>query len=295
MLQDSKENSMAQPISDNKISTAAAIASSAVFGVSHLVRLTIYMQGKEIARFKHFHLSQTTAGHHSFTLVIDHDALGAPQDHELEEARKLLGKSITVTFAYKNVLNGGPERDFIGVVTQVGFTREYGNRGNIVLSGNSPTVLLDGAPHMQSFGGTQVVSLLTIANTLLKEGLGSKYDYRVEPGFTNNVSYSCQYDETHYNYLARMAASYGEQFFYDGEKVHFGKLPPPEEPITLTFGKDVEEIDIQMRTRHVNRSLYGYNSNADQRLSAGQTKVEHTSSTVPGIAGKYRHLVRMGG
>jgi hypothetical protein len=60
--------------------------------------------------------------------------------------------------------------------------------------------------------------------------------------------------------------------------VHFGKLPPPEEPITLTFGKDVEEIDIQMRARHVNRSLYGYNSSADQWLSAGQTKVEHTSS-----------------
>jgi uncharacterized protein involved in type VI secretion and phage assembly len=273
-----EEDAQLQPISTSRVSTAAAIASSGIFGVSHLVRLTIFVEGKEIPGYKHFHLSQVAAGHHNFTLVVDHDALGTPQNHEMEDARQLLGKSITVTFAYKNVSDGGPERDFIGVVTQVGFTREYGNRGNIVLSGNSPTVLLDGAPHIQSFGGTQVVSLFTIANTLLKEGLGSKYDYRVEPGFTNNVSYSCQYDETHYNYLARIAQSYGEQFFYDGQKVHFGKLPPPEEPITLTFGKDVEEIDIQLRTRHVNRSLYGYNSSSDERLSTGQTKVEHTSS-----------------
>lgn len=261
-----------------KASNSVAIAASEIFGVSHLTKLTIVVEGKQIEHYKHFQLLQSATSHHNFFLVLDHDALGGAEDHQMEKAQKLLGKSITATFAYKNILNGGPERNFVGVVTQVGFTREHGSRGNIVLKGNSPTILLDAAPHIQSFGGTQVVSLFTIANTLLQEGLGSKYDYRIEPGFTNNVSYSCQYDETHYNYLARIARSYGEQFFYDGLTVHFGKLPPPEDPITLTFGKDVEEIDIQMRTRHVNRSLYGYNSNTDKRLSTGQTKVEHTSS-----------------
>lgn len=267
-----------QSMGNNNISTAAAIAASGIFGVSHLVKLTIFVEGEEISHYKNFQLSQTAIGHHNFSLVLGHDSLGKPQDHEMAEARKLLGKSITVTFSYKNVSGTGPERNFVGVITQVGFSREQGNRGNIVLKGNSPTVLLDGAPHIQSFGGAQVVSLFTIANTLLQEGLGSKYDYKIDPGFTNNISYSCQYDETHYNYLARTAESYGEQFFYDGQALHFGKLPPPEDPITLTFGKDVDEIDIQMRTRHVNRSLYGYNSSTNDPLSTGQTKVEHKSS-----------------
>jgi uncharacterized protein involved in type VI secretion and phage assembly len=138
--------------------------------------------------------------------------------------------------------------------------------------------LLDAAPHIQSFGGTAPVALSTVAQTLLQEGLGSKYQFRVEPNFTDNLTYSCQYDETHYNYLARMAEAYGEQFFYDGNTVHFGKLPFAEKAIPLTFGKDVEEVEIEMRTRHVNRVMYGYNSSNHELLTTGQTKIKHQSS-----------------
>ncbi|RYD90073.1 MAG: Vgr family protein, partial [Sphingobacteriales bacterium] len=222
-------------------------------------------------------LSQSAVGHHSFSLLLDHDSLGGAEDHQMEQAQKLMGKRILVTFAYKNIASG-PERDFIGVVTKVGYGREYGNRGHIVLSGQSPTILLDAAPHIQSFGGKQPVPLSRIAHTLLKEGLGDKYPFRVDPAFTDNLTYSCQYDETHYNYLARMAEAYGEQLFYDGNKVHFGKLPPPEKAITLTFGEDVEEVSIEMRARHVNRAMYGYNSSNHELLTTGQTAISHQSS-----------------
>jgi hypothetical protein len=30
-----------------------------------------------------------------------------------------------------------------------------------------------------------------------------------------------------------MAEAYGEQFYYDGEVLHFGKLPPQEKPVNL--------------------------------------------------------------
>jgi len=271
------QNSSEQGADGSSPSNADAIAASQIFGVSHLVALSIFVEGKEIPHYKSFQLHQGTSGHHDFTLVLAHDSLGTPQTHEMEDVQKMLGKRITVTFSFKNI-PGGPERDFVGVVTQIAFAREHGNKGNIVLKGNSPTILMDAAPHIQSFGGKQVVSLSTVANTLLNEGLGSKYEFRVEPSFTNNISYSCQYDETHYNYLARTAESYGEQFFYDGTTVHFGKLPPPEKAIKLTFGKDVEEVEILMRTRHVKRSFYGYNSSNHERLSTGETKIEHRSS-----------------
>jgi uncharacterized protein involved in type VI secretion and phage assembly len=262
----------------NKKSNAAAIAASEVFGVSHLTKLTIVVEGTQIKHYKHFQLSQSAIGHHSFSLVLDHDSLGSPENHQMEQAQKLMGKRILVTFAYKNVLSGSPERDFIGVVTKVGYSRENGNRGHIILKGSSPTILLDAAPHIQSFGGTAPVALSNVAQTLLKEGLGDKYKFRVEPNFTDNLTYSCQYDETHYNYLARMAEAYGEQFFYDGNTVHFGKLPFAEKAIPLTFGKDVEEVEIEMRTRHVNRVMYGYNSSNHELLTTGETKIKHRSS-----------------
>jgi phage protein D len=36
--------------------------------------------------------------------------------------------------------------------------------------------------------------------------------FRVDAKY-GNVPYSSQYEETHYNYLARIAEAYGEQFF----------------------------------------------------------------------------------
>jgi uncharacterized protein involved in type VI secretion and phage assembly len=253
------------------------MAAHELFGVSHLTKLTIVVEGTQIKSYKHFHLSQTASEHHQFSLVLDHDSLGDAEDHQLEKAQKLLGKRILVTFAYKNI-PAGPERDFIGVITKVGLSRENRNHGNIVLSGHSPTILLDGAPHIQSFGGNVPVSLNTIAHTVLEQGLGSgKYAVSVDSKY-ENVAYSCQYEETHYNYLARLAESYGEQFYYDGQMVRFGKLPFAEKPIQLVFGKNVDEVEVSMKALHVNPSYYGYNSSSHESLNTGKSTIKHVSS-----------------
>ena len=181
-----------------------------------------------------------------------------------------------MTFAYKNI-PAGPERDFIGVITKVGLSRENRNHGNIVLSGHSPTILLDGAPHIQSFGGNVPVSLNTIANTVFEQALGGKYAANADSKY-ENVAYSCQYEETHYNYLARLAESYGEQFYYDGQTVRFGKLPFAEKAIQLVFGKNVDEVEVAMKALHVNPSYYGYNSSSHQGLSTGKSTIKHVSS-----------------
>ena len=50
----------------DKKSNAAAMAASEVFGVSHLAKLTIVVEGTQITHYKHFQLSQTTSEHHHF-------------------------------------------------------------------------------------------------------------------------------------------------------------------------------------------------------------------------------------
>lgn len=256
-------------------SNAAAIAANHIFGVSHLTKLSIVVEGKQIKHYKHFSLSQSSNKHHNFQLILAHDSLGSPEDHHLEKAQKLMGKRILVTFSYKNIASGSPERDFIGVVTKVSLTRAYGNHGHVVLKGSSPTILMDAAPHIQSFGGSDTISLSAVATSIIQEGIGDKYSHRVAPKFTNNLLYTCQYNETHYNYLARMAAIYGEQFYYDGTTLHFGTLPTPEKAIPLTFGKDVEEVEIQMQARYVKHVMYGYNSSNNELLTTGETQIKH--------------------
>lgn len=263
-----------QPTS--KIHNAEAIPQSIIAGINRVVKLDIVIEGQMIKHFKHFKLVQSASKHHEFNLTLAHDTLGSAENHNLENAQNFLGKRITVVFKYKDI-DKGAERNFVGVVTEVGFSQEKGSLGNIVLKGYSPTVLLDAAPHIQSFGGSQPVSLNSIADHVIREGLGqNKFDFRVDAQY-GNVSYSSQYEETHYNYLARMAEAYGEQFYYDGEVLHFGKLPPQEKPVKLTYGSTVSDIAIKMRAQHVSPTFYGYNSSKNEKLTAGSSKINHTS------------------
>lgn len=259
-------------------STSDNIQKSEITGQNNITNIKIAIEGGvNITKYKHFSLSQSAVEHHSFLLVLDYDSLGEAENHQMEHIKNLLGKRITITFFYRGEMKDVPERNFVGVITNVSFSRERNNQGSIVLTGKSPTILLDAAPHTQSFGGKQVIALKSVVEQTIKEGLGSNFSFRVEPTYSN-VTYLCQYEETHYNFLARVAETYGEQFFYDGEKLHFGKLPTPEAPIKLMFGKNVDEIDIQMRTQHINRSFYGYNSGDDKALTSKETPIEHKSS-----------------
>ncbi|AZB16493.1 type VI secretion system Vgr family protein [Chryseobacterium indologenes] len=259
------------------IYNASTIPGNQMLGINRVVKLEIVIDGKVIKHFKHFKLKQSAIKHHEFDLTLAYDTLGSPENHNLEEAQNFLGKRITVIFRYKDV-EDGPERNFVGVITEVGFSQEKGSLGNIVLTGASPTVLLDAAPHIQSFGGAQEISLNSIADQVIKEGLGqNSFDFRVDAAH-GNVSYSSQYEETHYNYLARIAEAYGEQFYYDGEVLHFGKLPPQEKPVKLTYGSSVSDVKIRMKAQHVNPSFYGYNSSKNEKLTAGKSKINHTSN-----------------
>lgn len=246
-------------------------------GINRLVKLSLVIEGKIIKFYKHFKLKQSTQRHHEFTLTLAHDTLGDRQTHSLEDANKFLGKRLTAVIAYKDIENS-PERTFVGIITGVAFSQEKMSLGNIVLTGCSPTILLDGAAHIQSFGGAQPVNMGIIADEVIKQGIDkSRFDIRVDANNFSQIIYSSQYDETHYNYLARMAEAYGEQFFYDGEVLHFGKLPPQNKPIVLTYGSSANDIKVELKAVHTKPQFYGYNSNKNEKLTSGSTPIQHVS------------------
>ncbi|MDQ1163146.1 type VI secretion system secreted protein VgrG [Chryseobacterium sp. SORGH_AS 447] len=246
-------------------------------GINRLVKLSLVIEGKVIKYYKHFKLIQSARRHHEFSVTLAHDALGGRQTHTLEEANKFLGKRLTAVISYKDIDNS-PERTFVGVITGVGFSQEKMSLGNIVLTGYSPTILLDGAPHIQSFGGASPVNMGIIATEVIKQGIDpSRFDIRVDTNNYSQIIYSSQYDETHYNYLARMAEAYGEQFYYDGEVLHFGKLPPQNKPIRLTYGSSANDIRVELKAVHTKPQFYGYNSSKNEKLTSGETPIQHVS------------------
>lgn len=110
-----------QPTS--KIHNASSIPTSQILGINRVVKLEIVVEGKLIPHFKHFSLTQSTIKHHNFSLILAYDTLGNAENHNLEEAQNFLGKRITVVFKYKDV-EDSPERNFVGVITEVGFSQE---------------------------------------------------------------------------------------------------------------------------------------------------------------------------
>ncbi|MGH1518299.1 type VI secretion system Vgr family protein [Chryseobacterium sp. JK1] len=115
-----------------------------------------------------------------------------------------------------------------------------------------------------------------IADKIIKEALGSeKFDFRVETQNKSYINYSAQYCETHYNYLARIAEAYGEQFYYDGEILHFGKLPPSEKPIQLIEGSNVADITIELKAVHTKPEYFAYNSNSHSKMLGVDHSIKH--------------------
>jgi uncharacterized protein involved in type VI secretion and phage assembly len=234
------------------------------------------VEGKAVNHFKHFRLQQSARRHHDFELVLAYDSLGEAQNHNLEQAQKFLGKRITIVFKYKDAETESPERTFVGLITKVAFSQEKMSLGNIILKGKSPTILMDSAPHTQSFGGSQEVNTNIIANRIIKETLGAnKFDFRIDTQNKSYISYSSQYNETHYNYLTRIAEAYGEQFYYDGEVLHFGKLPSSEKPILLVYGSNVNDVNVELKAIHTKPEYFGYNSSSHTKMVGADDRIQH--------------------
>ncbi|STC94062.1 type VI secretion system Vgr family protein [Chryseobacterium carnipullorum] len=263
---------------DKNIPNSDKITENNIPGINRVVKLDIVIDGKIIRHFKHFRMQQSVRKHHEFELILANDTLSEKQNHELEEANKFLGGRLTVTITYKDVENS-PERTFVGVITKVAFSQENHSLGNIVLKGYSPTILLDAAPHTQSFGGAQPVNMGIIATDIIKQGIeSSRFDVKINAKASSQILYSAQYEETHYNYLCRMAEAYGEQFYYDGEILHFGNMPPQNKAFELIYGSSVSDVSVELKAVHIKPSFYGYNSSSNTKLSSGETPIQHVGN-----------------
>ena len=260
----------------NSTTNADKIAEHHISGIQRVVNLDIIIDGKTISHFKHFQLKQCVRTHHSFELTLAHDSLGNIQNHDLQDAHQFLGKRLTVVFKYKDLANESPERTFVGIITKVAYSQEKMSLGNVILKGFSPTILMDSAPHTQSFGGDQAVNTSIIAERIIKETMSSyKFDYKINTQNKSYINFSVQYKETHYNYLSRMAEAYGEQFFYDGEVLHFGKLPHNDKALKLTYGSNINDICVELKALHTKPKFFGYNSSDHSKLKSSQAEIKH--------------------
>ncbi|WHT39157.1 contractile injection system protein, VgrG/Pvc8 family [Myroides sp. mNGS23_01] len=118
------------------------------------------------------------------------------------------------------------------------FEQAHGSQGYLILKGFSPTVLLDQAPNIQSFGGQSSEPLQGVVQQLLDQGYHQQEQYKSNIQLTHprQLSYSCQYNETPYNFLTRLAHAQGEHFFMTEKFFILAKFPQMKNRFDCSMG-----------------------------------------------------------
>ncbi|RFM30005.1 type VI secretion system Vgr family protein [Deminuibacter soli] len=224
------------------------------------LHVAIDIEGTVIPHFTSFVLKQSFNSHHYFELHFNNDTLGMPGMVSLDKSRDFIGKNLAIEFGRAS----GAAQHFVGKITRVAVSQRQGYHGSLVISGYSPTILLDRGADVGSYLGKD---LSGIVNKLAQGVPSNDLNLQVQPAFTDTIDYIIQYRESDFNFIVRLAAEYHEWFFYDGLKLHFGK-PAQLPEAALVYGRDVKELQYGIGITPLNNQQFAYHSPANELLQA---------------------------
>lgn len=218
----------------------------------------INIEGKEITHFASFTLKQAFNEHHYFELRFNHDQMGAPGLISLDDSRDFVGKTLTASFGHS------PEsmQNFIGLVAKIQLSQSHGYHGVLIVSGYSPTILIDRGPDLGSYLDKDLNTIVKLAT---KDTPANDLKIVAKSSRTEAIDYIIQYKESDFAFLNRLSAEYHEWFFYDGKQLNFGK-PDAQKEIALFYGRDVQEMQYAMEIAPIKNKRFAYNPKQDEIL-----------------------------
>lgn len=225
------------------------------------VTATVSIGGSE-CKFTTLYLKQVFNGHHFFDVGV----LCAPLPgeniwhHEREGMIAMQGQSVVIRLKHEI---SGDESIFKGIITEIGMEGERGISGTIHYKGYSPTILLESGKTMDSF---MDYTLSAIVGEVVKN-YGNGVEIVNKPLFNEQVPYVQMQEETGYEFLRRIAYQYGEWFYYDGQRLHFGN-PQKDKDETVTYDVDLDRVSFGSRMAPFHYSRHDYMAEDDRPLYA---------------------------
>jgi type VI secretion system secreted protein VgrG len=209
--------------------------------MAQAVETTIEINGVKINQFSTLKLSQGIYAHHSFRLVCPLEAVEGGEGAIFKESKNLLGVPIRI-----NVVSepGRSELLFVGIVTQMEAMCNNGHPGSVVVSGYSPTIILDNNPHCDSWLRKSVKS---IVKDVVDHYPDDTLKYRINPAYKETIYYCVQYKETAWQFISRLAGKHGEWLYYDGQKLVLGA--PKGKKIKLNYGEQLSQFALHMQLK----------------------------------------------
>lgn len=218
----------------------------------------ISIEDKTIAHFSSFTLVQGFNAHHYFELRFNHDQMGQPGLITLDESREFVGKTLSAIFGYTT----SSLQKFAGIVTKIELTQSNGYHGVVIVSGYSPTILIDRGPDLGSYLGKDLSEIVKLATNDTPAN-----DLRIITNASRKtpIDYVIQYRESDFEFLNRLSGEYYEWFYYDGENLIFGK-PESQKEVPLFYGRDLHSLCYGMEVAPIKNKRFAYNPKQDEML-----------------------------
>jgi len=225
----------------------------------------ISIEDSAIAHFASFNLLQAFNQHHYFELHFNHDQLGAPGLISLDDSRDFVGKTLTASFGHTTE----NQQHFAGLVTKVELSQSHGYHGVLIVSGYSPTILIDRGPDLGSYLDKDLDTIVKLAT---KDTPANDLTIVSNASRKAAIDYLIQYRESDFEFLNRLSGEYHEWFYYDGKQLNFGK-PNKQKEVSLFYGRDVFNLQYAMEVSPIKYKRFAYNPKQDEMLhseSAGK-------------------------
>ena len=106
----------------------------------------------------------------------------------------------------------------------------------------------------------------TIGDVVKKLCEQAKVQLELNPAFKETKDFICQYEESDFDFIRRLAHQYQEWMYFDGTKLIFGKPRRLADPIILEYGTTLSSLDIGLQTLARSEQVFSYHSGADREM-----------------------------
>ncbi len=227
------------------------------------INVDIFVKNQKIYPFSSLTINQQLNGHHYFELRFNHDVLEEKNTLLINRSKVFLGEEITITLSTKYE-SGYPDNVFKGIVTEIDISNDINSAGDLLFKGYSPTILMENGQTNASFSNTNLSNVL---NNIVSGIPDNVLRSAINPEYKSNIPYVVQYNESNFDFARRLAAEFGEWFFYDGTKFCFGK-PSSNSSIDLNYPRDITNLNLQVKVGPANFEQTGYYSKDDKKFSS---------------------------
>ncbi|MEO6916339.1 MAG: phage baseplate assembly protein V [Chitinophagaceae bacterium] len=221
----------------------------------------IEIEDEKIDNYSAVIIRQQFNAHHEFAIRIKYDVLEKTGTFNLSDAQKKMGKLAII----KLVQSGSMEvaYEFRGLICEISMEQSDNFTSELVYKGYSPTILLENGSHLLSFYEKDLKQIVKQLTASLAQ---SNCRVNLKPQHSAQLKYICQYRESTFHFLNRLSSDFGEWFYYDGIDAFFGK-PSSSPNIEITYGEDVQNLQLRLRILPLTFSSYSYLSKNDELIT----------------------------